>query len=218
MNDIAVKWHQQFALFLQDRARSEWQRALASVGILGTAVTLLLLTASLSIAYAVGGNLFAKVTLPCVAVATLIIWVLYWADRRRALPLNGLLLISIHAGLGVAFMTEVGVGAAAAILFSAAVIFSSALYGFWFALLPTELILGLLVLFRIGELQGNMQPMYIFVPKPMNFDTVVAMGVLLHILLLACSIVHYYLSQANQRLRASETERVQQLYRFAGIG
>jgi len=215
---MVQKYCQQFIHFFKSHTGSEWQQSLASMGILGTAATFLLLAVCLAGALLLGDSAFARITLPYFAVAAVVTSELYWVDRRRLITFAGTLLIVIYVTLGLALMCRVGVGAGAAILLSAAVILTSAFYGFWFALAPTVLSTIALVWFRFSELRGSVRPEYVYVPQPSNFDTVIAIALLLHVLAVACGVVHHYLLQANQRLQASEEERLQQLYRFAEIG
>jgi signal transduction histidine kinase len=204
--------------FLKQRTGSEWQQAFASVGILGTAATLALLTVCLTVAWLWADNLFACVMLPYIAAATVLAGLLLVADKQKRTAFGGLWLIVLYLGLGTAMACRVGLGAGAAILFSMALILASALYGLWLALVPTEIIALILVVLRINELHGNIHPVYIFVPEPHSFETVVAIMLMLHVLVFACGIVHHYLVMVNQRLQEAEAERMEQLYRFAEIG
>jgi len=181
-------------------------------------VTFGLLSIILLGARTITDNAFACVTWPYVTAAFVTSSGLYILGRKKPNTFGGILLILTYFGLGTAMMCRVGLGAGAALLFSLAVILASAVYGFWLALLATELITATALWFRASELQGGIHPVYVFAPVPHNFDTVVAVIFMIHALLIACSIVHHYLVQASQRVQAAEAERIRQLYRLAEIG
>jgi signal transduction histidine kinase len=204
--------------YFKVRTGGAWQRRVVHVSTLGTAMTLTLLTVSLVVTVMFTDNLFAQVTWPQMALAAVLGWCLYAVDKRRSTIFTGPLLILLYITLGVMLMFGVGVGAGAAIVLSSAVILASALYGLWIAIVPTLLCSAALVLFRIAELNDRVHPTYIFVPVPASFSTVVALIFLMHVLWVACGVVHHYLLRANQRLQLAEAEKFQHLYRFAEIG
>jgi signal transduction histidine kinase len=208
----------QFTQFFKNYVDSGWQHDLARINTLGTAVALGVLAVILVGARILADNLFACVTWPYVTVAALVTAGMYFVSRKKPNTFDGIALILIYIGLGTAMMARVGLGAGAALLFVLAVIFASAVYGFWLAVITTELITVIALWFRTIELRGDIHPVYVFAPQPHNFDTMVALIFMLHALLIACSIVHYYLMQVNQRLQVAEADRIRQLYRLAEIG
>lgn len=208
----------QFLRFSRSHTTNTWQLDLIRINTLGTAVTFGLLALILVGARILADNLFASITWPYVTAAFIASGALYLLGRKKSGGFGGVLLILIYSGLGTAMMCRVGLGAGAALLFSLAVILASAVYGFWLALVATELITATAIWFRAVELQGGIHPVYVFAPVPHNFDTVVAIIFMIHAMLIACSIVHHYLVQASRRVQAAEAERIRQLYRLAEIG
>ncbi|HEV2402859.1 MAG TPA: HAMP domain-containing sensor histidine kinase [Candidatus Saccharimonadales bacterium] len=232
-----------FITFFKRHTGNQWQQLFASTSILGTIAVLLVVTVGLSLALTVSGNDYARYTLPYFVAATFTSGVLYVVDKRKLVHFGGVLLIFFYVTLGIALLGCVGIGPASIVLFSAAVIMAGLVYGICCSLIPTAISTVALIAFKANELPIHHHTEYTLASNPNDYHTILAIVLLLYVLATLSAALHQYLARAQQllmeveaqfvrqkqlmrdtienqskRLQESESEKVEQLYRFAEIG
>ncbi|HTE57156.1 MAG TPA: HAMP domain-containing sensor histidine kinase [Verrucomicrobiae bacterium] len=236
------KYAHSFIYFAKNHNPHIWQWQIAATYALCTAIILPLATLALIFALTVYDSAYAARTLPFYAVIALLSVVLYISNRWGAIKFVGHHLILLYTCLAVGIAWSVGIGAGSMVLASAAIILSGTMCGYKCALLIASFNSILFLGIRAAELYNGIHPAYVMSAKPTNFQGAILVVLLFH-LLAAISGALYRLEetrrrlsatelefarrrtlltttikQQNQKLRSTEAERLQQLYRFAEVG
>lgn len=233
---------QSFMHFAKNHNPHVWQWQIAATYALCTAIVLSLATVALVAALVIYDSAYAARTLPFYAVVALLSVVLYVSNRWGAIKFVGHHLVFLYICLAVGIAWSVGIGAGSMVLASAAIILSGTMCGYKCALLIASFNSLLFLGIRAAELYNGIHPAYVMSEKPTNFQGAILVVLLFHLLAAISgalyrleetrrrlsatelefarrrSLLTATIKQQNQKLRSTEAERLQQLYRFAEVG